>query len=302
MSEPAPEPRAVAWLALGAAAGLVCAALGLVDPGERRGGLPEGAAAVVNGVAIRVEEVERALRALESDRREPLGDGERRHVLERLVDEELLVQRGLELGLAQRDRRVRGDLVAAVIESVVAEADGAEPDAAEVAAFYDANAAYFAQSDRLWLEQVLVRGPPARSDDEARERAALAAERLRAGDPIEQVRAQLGDAPVAPLPADLLPLAKLVEYLGPSAARAGLALEPGGVSEPVRSAAGFQVLRLVERAAGATPPLAEVEEQVREELRRRAGDRALRAYLGELRERAELRLPDEPPGGGGEPG
>ena len=39
-------------------------------------------------------------------------------VEERLIDEELLVARGLELGLARRDPRVRKDLTASVIDAV----------------------------------------------------------------------------------------------------------------------------------------------------------------------------------------
>ena len=200
------------------------------------------------------------------------------------------MQRGLELGLARLDRRVRADLVAAVIELVLSEADAADPDPADVRAFYEANRGYFATRPRLRVERVLVRGPPERSVEEARERAERAARRLRGGDPIERVTAELGDAPVAPLPAGLLPLGKLAEYLGSSAAQAAAALAVGEVGDPARSAGGWSVLRVVDRSPGDAPPLAEVDDAVRAELRRRADDGALRAYLEELRERARVRV------------
>ena len=130
-------PRAVLWLALGAAAGIGCAALGLLLSGERDRALPANAAASVNGAVIRLEEYDRAVAAFASDRRDPIGPEERRHVLDRMLDEELLVQRGLELGLARSDRRVRGDIVSAVIELVVSQADGVEPSDGEVRAFYE---------------------------------------------------------------------------------------------------------------------------------------------------------------------
>ena len=38
---------------------------------------------------------------------------------DRLVDEELLLQRGFELGLVRRDAKVRNDVVAAVIDTAV---------------------------------------------------------------------------------------------------------------------------------------------------------------------------------------
>jgi parvulin-like peptidyl-prolyl isomerase len=287
-------PRAVLWLAIGAAAGIGCAAVGLLWSGQRERALPANAAASVNGSVIRLEEYDRAVAAFASDRRDPIGPDERRHVLDRLLDEELLVQRGLELGLAKSDRRVRGDIVSAVIELVVSQADDAEPSESDVREFYEQNRDYFAHTERLLVQQVWVRAAPLRSEDEARERAGQAAARLRAGEPFERVREALGDPEVAPVPRDLLPLAKLREYLGPTAAHAAEALDVGDVTDPQRSATGYHVLVLLDRSPGYAPPLSEVQDEVRSELRRRAGERALRAYLDDLRDRADVRVREIP--------
>jgi len=290
-AERAVQRRARGLLGLGAALGLLLAAAGILRSGvDASGTLPEAAVASVNGTLVRREAYERAVQALAADRRDPIGEAEKRHVLERLVDEELLVQRGLELGLAQHDRRVRGDLVSAVIQAVVSQSEAEEPDGDAIEAFYAEQRDYFARSGRLEVRQILVKGPPARDEEDARARSAEAAARLRDGEPFEAVDEALGDRAVAPLPADLLPAAKLREYLGPTATRAALELEPGAVSEPQRSSAGYHVLQLVRREPGAVPPLEEIREEVRAELRRRRGDAALRAYLEELRERADLRL------------
>jgi len=287
------SPRALSWLALGAAAGIGCATVGLLLSGERGGALPANAAASVNGAVIRLEEYGRAVAAFAFDRREPIRPEDRQHVLDRLHDEELLVQRGLELGLARHDRRVRGDIVSAMIESVVSQADGEEPSDADVRAFYDQNRDYFAHTERLLVQQVFVRAAPVRSEDEARARAEQAAARLRGGEAFESVRAALGDPEVAPVPRDLLPVAKLREYLGPTAAHAALALDVGAASDPQRSASGYHVLVLLDRSPGFAPPLSEVTDEVRAELRRRASERALRDYLDDLRARADVRVRDQ---------
>jgi hypothetical protein len=60
------------------------------------------------------------------------------------------------------------------------------------------------------------------------------------------------------------------------------------VSDPVRSGGGLRVLQLLEREQEFNPALSEIEAEVRAELRRRLGDRALRAYLAELRRRADV--------------
>ena len=156
--------RSVALLAIGAAVGLVAAAAGLVSAPRRADELPGDAVATVNGTEVRRADYERAVTALASDRRSALGDADKRHVLDRLVDEELLVQRAFELGLAQRDRRVRTDLVTAVIEAVTNEADQHEPSDADVARFFAENGDYFAFPGRMQVEQVFVRASASGSD------------------------------------------------------------------------------------------------------------------------------------------
>jgi hypothetical protein len=138
--------RGSTLLALGAALGVVLAAAGLLASGrESSSGIPSDAVARVNGTTIRMADYERTLSALAGDRREGLSADDRRRALDRLVDEELLVQRGLELDLARRDVRVRRDLTAAVVDAVVAGHEDAEPDAAALAAFYAAHRDFFAR-------------------------------------------------------------------------------------------------------------------------------------------------------------
>src|SRR5262245_38538641 len=170
--------RARVLLALGAAAGLAAGAADLL----RRPGvpLPAGAVASVDGSLVRAEDLARALTAVATDRRTPLDAAERRHVLDRLIDEELLLQHALALGLARSDRVARGHLVAAAIDAIVAEATAREPTPAEVAAFYDAHRDYFVQPGRVAIKQVVVKAPDGGDPDAAR--AAEAARRLRAGE------------------------------------------------------------------------------------------------------------------------
>jgi parvulin-like peptidyl-prolyl isomerase len=280
-------------LGLGAALGLALATADLLTVGDAVA--PASGIATVNGTAIRAEDYERALAAFASDRRSPVDPADRRHVLDRLIDEELLVQRGLELGLAERDRRVRADIVSGMIEAITAEARTTEPTRAEVEAFYAANRAYFARAGRIRARQILVRASATRPDSEARERALEATRRLRAGEDFARVRGDLGDPEVAPLPDVALPAAKLREYLGPSPAEALLRLAPGEVSGPIRSTTGYLVLESLERTDTDARPLPEVESEVRAELRRRRGDAALRAYLEELRRTGDVRVREVPP-------
>lgn len=280
-------------LGLGATLGAALAASGLLGP-TSGDDLGSGAIARVNDRTVTREEYERAVALLAADSRNPLTDERRAHVLARLIDEELLVQRGVEIGLVDSDRAVRSAIVSAMIESIVAETASAAPSPGELEAFYEENASFFARPSRLWVQEIAFRLRDGDGDDAAA-RARRAEEALRAGTPFAEVRAEYGDRPVAPVPDALLPPQKLREYLGPSLTRAVAELSPGEVTEPLPSPAGLSILRLVELEAERTPPLESVRAQVEAEWIRRAGDTALRTYLDELRDRADLALaPDAP--------
>ncbi len=283
--------RGSVLLAIGAGAGIALAATGLVASGVTRGrGLPPGAVARVNGALLRADDYTRSLDALERDRRGGAEPADRRFVLDRLIDEELLVQRGLELGLARQDARVRRDLTAAVIDAVVTEHEDGTPPDADLEAFYRRERDFFARPGRLRVRQLWCRADTAADAPSAEARARAAAASLRAGEDFAGVRVRLGDPEIAPLPDALLSPAKLLDHLGPTALRAALELEAGAVSDPVRSATGYHVLQVVEREAEWVPPREEIGDEVVAEYRRRRGERALRAYLDGLRARADVEI------------
>ena len=281
--------RSTLFLAAGVAAGVLLAGLGLLAPSTGlKPGADAGTAASINDVAIRMLDYQSALAALAADRHGGLTPEDRRRVLDRLIEEELLVQRALELDLPRHDGRLRADLVRAVVASVLAEAESRVPETAEVESFYREHQDFFARPGSLRVRQVFLRVAAGADPAAAMARGEGAARRLRAGEAIEALRQELGDREVAAVPDALLPAEKLVDYLGPTVLRQALALPAGAVSEPIRSGTGVHVVQVVERIPGRTPPLEEVRREVEVELRRRAGERALRDYLEELRERATI--------------
>jgi len=286
-----PERRARWLLALGAATGLATA-IGSLVGGTIDRPLGSDAVAVVNDTPIRREDYLRALGAVASDRRTPLDDADKRRILDRLIDEELLLQRGLALGLAERDRSVRAPLVAATID-LLARANR-EPTDAELRAFYDAHREYFTDPGRVRVGQVFVR-VEGRPEAEARARADDALRRLRAGEPLASVQAALGDDETAPIPDALLPIEKVREYVGETAARAVADLDVGATSDVVRSSMGFHVLQVLERTEPEIPPYDAIVDRVRAEWRRRADDAALRAALDDLRRGAKVRVTEALP-------
>lgn len=219
-----------------------------------------------------------------------------------MIDEELLVQRALDLGLAVIDRRVRGELTSGLIDSIVSEADSQEPDAAQVARHFEENIDFFTRPGRLRARTIYFSAH--RDGDGSRpsaaERARRAAERLAAIDAdsetdseidseidervsVAAIEAEFGDAQVSPVPDALLPASKLRDYVGPTILEALEALDVGTWSAPIESSGGIYLVRLIDREPPIVPPLAEIEPLVRQDLKRRRGDQALRRYLDDLR-------------------
>jgi parvulin-like peptidyl-prolyl isomerase len=287
ISHPVSAARGVLLLAFGAATGVALAAAGLAGP-RRPPRLPADAVARVNGTVIRTEEYQRVVAGLVADRRDGIDAADRRRVVDRLIDEELLVQRGLELGLARNDRKIRSDLTAAVIASIVAQREDVQPSDAELEAFYESHRDFFAQPGRLRVRRIFCRVSAPADDAAAQARAQEASRRLRAGEAFGTVQTALGDPEIAPLPDVMLPPAKLLDYLGPTALRTVLTLEDGAVSEPVRAAGGYHVMQVVARQTDGERPLAEIRAEVLAEFHREDGERALRDYLDELRGRADV--------------
>lgn len=294
------DKRGTTLLAVGAATGLALAAWGLLGEAPNAG-LPEGAVARVNGTSIRSQDFERLVAAVLKDMRTKNEAVARRRVLDRMIEEELLVQRALDLGLVHLDRRVRADLTASVIASVVNDVKNQVPSTQDLEVFFAENSDYFTRPGRLHARQVFFRdtqpggrdpqsggADPARKS--AQERAHAAYTRLTSGETYETVKAELGDFEISPIPSTLLPPAKLREYVGPTLLSTIASLEVGEWSEPTQSGSAMRIVQLVDREHAVTPKLSEIRKQVEVDWRRRLGDRALRDYLDELRVRANIEI------------
>lgn len=277
-------------LLIGCSLGILLAAVGLLRTDQAAGGMPANAVARVNGTVIRRDEFLRILNGVAQDRRDGLTAEVSKRVLDRLIDEELIVQRGIEMGLARFDNRVRKDLTAAVIESIVAETDDAQPSDSELQAFYQEHLDFFSSPGRIRVRQIWFRAATPNEAPAALARAEQAVQRLRAGEEIQSVRSALGDSEVAPLPDVLLPISKLADYLGPTPLRSAQDLNEGETSDPVRSASGYHVLQVVERQSDDARSLDDMRPQVLQEFRRSQADRALRAYVEDLRSRAKIEM------------
>ena len=283
----------------GAAIGIVLAVAGTLDlSSPLTGKPPSDAVARVNGKAIPATALAFALARLSNDRVQEMTAEERALVLDRLIDEELLVQRGVEIGLLDSDRMVRRAITMAAIDSIVAEASGAKPSESELREFYESQQALFAAPAMAHVQEIYF---GFRKDREAvLSRAREAAAEIAKGMSFEAAKARYGHADGVPVPDAPLPLHVLHRHLGPSLTRRVLDMTPGEVSPPVESPSGYHLLHLVSMKPEAARPFEEVRSEVETEYVRRARDEALSKVIRRLRGEASIVLSQAAPRSTGE--
>lgn len=284
-----PSPRQaqhrIALLISGALIGLLIAGADLVTEWSSSADkLPPGAIARVGSRAISQAEFERVARDLITDKRTQ-GDGDRRFALQRIIEEELLVQRGIELGFPETAPGIRKALAAAVITQVIAEAEALAPGSEELREFYDGDANFFTRLER-WRVRWLRTTETVTATE--RRQAQAVHGRPVAACSIEDMTHSTNIHVVSELPNKLLPFTKLMDYMGPTLARQVAQMQPGECTGPIFINDAYHVLFLEEYQPRQQPAFDEVRDVVEAEYIRRTGEKALLDYLKWLRNRAEI--------------
>ncbi|WP_395645240.1 peptidyl-prolyl cis-trans isomerase [Terricaulis sp.] len=263
------------------AAGLIGLAAALIGAiGAPHVELARDPAAVVNGVPIPREALTRAVLALEADSRNAVTPEREQAALERLIEEELLVQHGVDLGLAETDFAARRAMVQSVLALAIAERAGDEPSESQLRRFYQDNAGFFAPPPRVSATVLYFReGTPVGRIEAAR--AALARGEAVEGDPL-----------TIPVPRAALTANEWRRLLGAGAGDAVEHLQLGQVSAPVRVSGGALLMRVNGFVAVPAGRYEDVAAQVRAEWGRRADEEAARAYIERLKRRARIERRD----------
>jgi len=82
--------------------------------------------AKVNSTEVRLLEYQRALKMLADDRRDAITDLDRELVLQRLIDEELLIQQGINAGLVRTDMAVRTLVLQSILAGIMTEIEASD--------------------------------------------------------------------------------------------------------------------------------------------------------------------------------
>ena len=264
-------------LGIGLILGILLAAFAIV---EKNNISDQNWAAKIEDQLIPYERFQIQLEGLAKDKRSPLTNRDKEYVLERMIEEELLIKRAIDLGMLENNPMARGTIVQQMIKNIVTEGSRTEPQENELIEFFQENIGFFTKANRLRVRQIYF----SKDDfgDEVVEKAKDAFIRLNKGENFEKV-ALSGSKSALKIPDTLMNLSKVREYIGPSLMREAQLLKPGYSSAPNKVSGGYKIIYLVDREDATQPEYSNIRSTVLSEFLKRRDDQSLRKYLDNLK-------------------
>jgi len=244
--------RSLVFCAVGAVVGLLIAGIGLFTAqGTRTSTVPAEDVALVNNVPILTSDYITQIRALYDVPLSRATPEQKRRALEDMIREELYVQRGIELGMQADTVEVRTALTGAVEAAAAADATMAQPDEAQLQAYYKRSLARYADEGTMQLADYLV---PAGVDAVA----AVAALRAAGSGAIARYRLRQTDRM---RDGEEYRFAARI-HLGDALFAVADRLRDGQVSDPVTRPDGVHILVMARHVTPPPRPFQEVRDRV----------------------------------------
>ena len=285
--------RSLTLLAIGAITGLAIAGYGLFTAqGTSTHTLPAEAIATVNGrLVLRTDFVTQ----VQTQFGVPFAESttvQRQRVLDDMVAEELMVQRGLDADLASYDPEVRQALVNGVELQIFADVLARQPTEEQLKDYFEKHKAKYVRDGIMQVRDLMV---PAASG-QAPQTAEQAVAALRKGAALEAVMKQYGLQDSRKLldsghvdTGDVFDFSAKAR-LDPKVFDAAEKLGAGQISDPVTSADGIHVVAMIKRDPPRQREYDEVRNEVWTDLKKEAQDTVRAGNLKYLASKATIKI------------
>jgi hypothetical protein len=234
------------------------------------------AVAIINGREISRQQFEAAVQ------RSGVVTAEgRRALLNYMVDEELLVQHAVEIGLLDTHPRLRKLVVRRDIDATEGASTPLEPSMGDVEHFYKTRAPLFAHPKRFQVEGLMLpkRGDALREQDQLE----LAKTLLMSGRAAEAVAAITSMTIDKTLPVTAVTASGLAQVVGAQEAEEIMHLTPGQITAPILKDGTYYVFRLAEVLSAEETTFSDAYPQVLLELRGERAEWALQERITDRR-------------------
>ena len=199
-------------------------------------------------------------------------------IRERLIDEELLIQRAIELDLVRNDSLVKGNVIQTMFKYIINSGELAEPSEAELREYFNKEKNYFSSGRRYKLKNYTFRNL---SDAE------MARNLLNKSD-LENFLKLVKTENAIDLPNVFLTPQKIRDYLGPEVLEELTSLEKGGFSNIFEINEIPSIVICIDVLLDNNSKFEEIIEQIRNKFIRDREDRIVKEYIENLRNFYEI--------------
>ncbi len=214
--------------------------------------------AVVNGKAISWDQYHLYLHKAEEGKRNPLTEAEKRLVLQRMIEEELLFQKAKKLGLIEKDPQIRKTIISSMMDFIKTNPERTVLPTNEVLkSFFEKNKPEFRPISRIKVDHRIH----LKSEDKSKSTSYT--------------------------PKRLLPINSLLPYLGPSLTKVSLKLKIGETAGPIEKGGYVHYIKVLERESDSRQNSFEsVKNEVLKLYQRRQREEFVKKRLLEMRKEA----------------
>ena len=199
-------------------------------------------------------------------------------IRERLIDEELLIQRAIELDLVRNDSLVKGNVIQTMFQYIINSNELVEPSEAELREYFSKEKNYFSSGRRYKLKNYTFRN----LND-----AETAINLLNQSD-LESFLKLVETESVIDLPNVFLTPQKIRDYLGPKVLDELPSLEKGGFSNIFEINEVPSIVICIDILLDNNPKFEEIAEQIKNKFIRDREDSLVKEYIENLRNFYEI--------------
>ncbi|MDG2228746.1 MAG: peptidylprolyl isomerase [Gammaproteobacteria bacterium] len=260
--------------------GTVIAIISIIETNNDYINLPDDVIATVNDVIIEREKLDTVINLIGGDKRGGYTDKDQILALERIIEEELLVQYAYKNGFLSADDNIRKTIIRSVIDTIVEQTISIMPEKETLQEFYKSHQEIFATSEQVKIVILNINN-------------------LNNANAIKKIWVETNNETLilntidnitkSNTPNGYIPIFTLPRLIGPKLAKTIDMLKLNEISLPIETSSGYSLAILKDRKAKQTPSYEEVKEAVLQEYRRRSRDELMSTLLDELKQKAEIR-------------
>ena len=268
-------------LLLASIIGTFLAIYSIMETNKNFSSLPDNIIATVNDKIIPSDKYQTVINLIQNDKRGELTKADREMALDRIIEEELLVQYAYKNGFLEADDLLRKSIVRSVVDSIVEQALSVVPAKQDLLKFYEANRQTFAIDDKY---RVVILSSQNRSDiDEGKVI-------WQSNYDLTLLRQTFKRIDRLDIPTGFISKIRLGTLIGPLLRDKVLSLEVGETSETLKTIYGYSIVTLVDKKDRVIPEFKEISEIVLQEYKRQQREEILEELLKDLKRQSDIKI------------